>query len=215
MSRRAIVDAALEIAQKSGIEAVTMRRVAEALDTAAGSLYVYVENRSELIAYMLDAAYGDIDLEVDASLSWDDVAVEIINRQISGIAKYPGLALQLAGTIPVGDQALRVNERVLAHLIDGGIEPARAAWGVDLLGLYVMAAAVERAAYSVRAADEGLIERDYIEGARERYSELDPSVYPVTSAMAAMLVEGSGDDRQEWAVRVLIEGIRKTPTGKD
>ena len=54
LSVGAIVDAALAILKSDGLEAVTMRRVAAALDTGAASLYVYVSGREGLQLAMLD-----------------------------------------------------------------------------------------------------------------------------------------------------------------
>jgi len=44
----------LAILKSDGLEAVTMRRVAAALDTGAASLYVYVPGREGLLQAMLD-----------------------------------------------------------------------------------------------------------------------------------------------------------------
>ncbi|MCX7522125.1 TetR/AcrR family transcriptional regulator [Microbacterium sp. STN6] len=209
LSRRAIVDAALRIARERGIEAVTMRRVAEALDTAAGSLYVYVANRDELVAYMLESVFGGIDYETDSASPWQDRAVTLVGRQIAAFSQYPGLALSLAGAIPVGENAVAAGERMLSLLVEAGIEPQRAAWGVDLIGLYATAAAVESTAHVSRDAHD-LVERDYLSVARERYAAMDPERYPTMSAMVDLLLSGDGEQRQEWAVRVLLAGIVAT-----
>ena len=47
----------------AGLEAVTMRRVAAALDTGAASLYVYVSGRDGLLQAMLDRVTATIELE--------------------------------------------------------------------------------------------------------------------------------------------------------
>src|ERR1700735_3017864 len=54
LSQEAIVGAALAILESEGLEAVSMRRVAAALDTGAGSLYVYVAGREGLLEAMFD-----------------------------------------------------------------------------------------------------------------------------------------------------------------
>jgi len=59
----AVVDAALAILTSDGLEAVTMRRVAAALDTGAASLYVYVSGREGLLLAMLDRVTATIELE--------------------------------------------------------------------------------------------------------------------------------------------------------
>ena len=48
LSRETIVDTALDIVRSEGIDALTMRRLAQALDTGPASLYVYVANQAEL-----------------------------------------------------------------------------------------------------------------------------------------------------------------------
>ena len=54
--------AAVEILQAEGLERVTMRRLAEKLDTGPASLYVYVRNTDELHAAILDELLGSVDL---------------------------------------------------------------------------------------------------------------------------------------------------------
>src|SRR3954453_19067426 len=63
LSRDALVAAALEIARTEGVDAVSMRRVAQALDTGPASLYVYVADRDELHELLFDAAIGRIEPE--------------------------------------------------------------------------------------------------------------------------------------------------------
>src|SRR2546423_242341 len=63
LSRDAVIDAGLRILRAEGIDAVTMRRVASELDTGAASLYVYVENREDLLNQMFDAVVGELDLD--------------------------------------------------------------------------------------------------------------------------------------------------------
>jgi AcrR family transcriptional regulator len=58
-SRAALARAAVEIADVSGLEAVTMRRVATALGTAPASLYRYVATRGELVELMIDRVVGE------------------------------------------------------------------------------------------------------------------------------------------------------------
>ena len=53
-SRQAIVEAAMKLADEDGIEAVSMRRLAEQLGVATMTLYTYVESKDELIELMRD-----------------------------------------------------------------------------------------------------------------------------------------------------------------
>src|SRR5580698_3844860 len=70
LSEDAVVDAALAILKADGLEAVTMRRVAAALDTGAASLYVYVSGREGLMQAMLDRVIAAVEFESPASSRW-------------------------------------------------------------------------------------------------------------------------------------------------
>src|SRR5262249_28084642 len=65
-----IVAAAIEIADAEGLDAVSMRRVAERLNVGAMSLYRYVPGKSELLELMLDAIHAEPDLRSEGP--WRD-----------------------------------------------------------------------------------------------------------------------------------------------
>src|SRR3984885_6378479 len=60
LSRTAIVEAALEVADTEGLDAVTMRRVAAHLDTGASALYVSIRSRDDLLEAMFDHAMAGL-----------------------------------------------------------------------------------------------------------------------------------------------------------
>src|SRR6186997_2079432 len=55
-----IAAAAVELADAEGVQAVTMRRVAQALGVAPMSLYTYVPGKAELLDLMLDTVYAEM-----------------------------------------------------------------------------------------------------------------------------------------------------------
>ena len=57
---RAIVDAAIALADESGLEALSMRMVADRLKVGTMSLYTHVPGKGELTDLMFDQAYGDL-----------------------------------------------------------------------------------------------------------------------------------------------------------
>ena len=59
LTLEAVVGAAVALADAEGIDALSMRRVAEALGVGAMSLYTYVPGKAELVDLMLDRVYGE------------------------------------------------------------------------------------------------------------------------------------------------------------
>ncbi|MFD5393091.1 TetR/AcrR family transcriptional regulator [Streptomyces sp. NPDC127097] len=71
-SRADLTAVAVELADRGGLSAVSMRQVAKELGTGQASLYRYVTGREDLLDLMTDAVAGEID--VDVPLQGDPVA---------------------------------------------------------------------------------------------------------------------------------------------
>src|SRR4051812_18723562 len=114
LSREAVVDAALDVLRREGLEALTMRRLAQALDTGPASLYVYVANRDELHALIFEAAVGEIEVEEPDPDRWREQVKTLGRRMVKVMAEdYPGIARLAMAHIPTGDNALRVSDSML------------------------------------------------------------------------------------------------------
>src|ERR1700722_15368538 len=100
LSEEAVVDAALAILQSEGLEAVTMRRVALALDTGAASLYVYVDGRDGLFRAMLDRVTATIELESPDPSRWRAQVHALLARMHRALATHPGIAAMTLGDPP-------------------------------------------------------------------------------------------------------------------
>ncbi|WP_324192710.1 TetR/AcrR family transcriptional regulator [Nocardia transvalensis] len=100
----AIVAAGIELADAEGLDAVTMRRVAERLGVGAMSLYTHVPGKTDLIDLMQDAVlsglYRDIDEPATAAGGWRAAMTLIATRNWELYRAHPWL-LDLVGTRPV------------------------------------------------------------------------------------------------------------------
>jgi AcrR family transcriptional regulator len=121
-SRAEITAAAVAIADRDGLDAVSMRRVAAKLGTGAASLYRYVETREDLLDLMSDAAGGECPLPGPTG-DWlaDLVAVAERSREI--LSRHPWLA-DLVITRPVlGPNGIALLEHVLTVLTPHPADP--------------------------------------------------------------------------------------------
>ncbi len=203
LSRDAIVRTGLEILDRDGLDALTMRRVAKELDTGPASLYVYVANRDDLMAAMLDEALGQVRLTWEGT--WQQQLQALTTAAVEAMSRHEGLAAVALGTIPTGDNALLVLDRMLALLKQGSLDDTTAAWAVDLLWLHTAAAATEQSTYNTKGADE----ETTVTAAAHRYAALPADRYPmITSLRQALFSPG---DRDTWSLNVLINGILHTP----
>jgi AcrR family transcriptional regulator len=212
LSREAIVDAALEIARAEGVDALSMRRVAQALDTGPASLYVYVADRDELLALVFDAAIGTVETEPTDPARWREQLKELARRMVKMMAEdFPGIALLAMTHIPTGENAMRGVESMLSLLKAGGASDEAAAYAGDLLSLYVTAIAYEQSLYRKLYSDPDHEARE-VEQLAERFAALDAERFPTMAALGPAMTRGDSDERFELGLDVLINGLLATPT---
>ncbi|GGK38128.1 TetR/AcrR family transcriptional regulator [Nocardia camponoti] len=80
LSKSAIVDTAIDIADANGLDALSMRRIADRLGVGTMSLYRHVANKDDLIAAMTDEIAGRYPYPDPTGLTWRDrvrIAAEV------------------------------------------------------------------------------------------------------------------------------------------
>jgi AcrR family transcriptional regulator len=212
LSREAIVDAALDIARAEGVEALSMRRLAQALDTGPASLYVYVANQGELWELLFDAALATVATEPTDPARWREQLHALAARIVHMMAvEFPGMARLAMTHIPGGDNSLRVAESMLALLRAGGVSDQAAAYAVDLIGSYITAIGYEQSLYATLYTDPQHQEREVARIA-ERFANLDPERYPTIVAVGEQMTAGDGEERFALGLDVIVNGLLATPT---
>ena len=204
LSTEAIVDAALAILKSEGLPAVTMRHVAAALDTGAASLYVYVANREDLRAQMLDRVTAIVELEPPDSARWREQMHTLLGRMRASFLAYPGTAALALADPPVTGAVLVAAENLLGTLSAGGLAPRDAAWTCDILVLLVQAVAAEDDA---RRAAGGKHFADEVDDLRARLEALPADQFPMLRTHAHDMVSGDRDERFHWAIDVVLDGV--------
>ena len=200
LSEAAVVDAALTILKAEGLEAVTMRRVAAALDTSAGSLYVYVANREGLIRAIQDRITATIQLEPPDAAHWREQLHTLLGRMRQALVAHPGIARAAMADPPTTGAALRLTENLLAIQLAGGIDPQDAAWAADVFAQLATYAAIEN---NARQSDP----RQLADDLYKNFSDLPREQFPTIVALAVQLVAGDSDERFRFAVDVVLDGM--------
>ena len=213
LSRQWIVAETIEIMRKEGLEKATMRRVAEALDTGPASLYVYVANTAALHAAVLDELLGSV--AAPDTGDWQTRLEAMLHDYGQVLFAYPGLARSALVLRPTGPNAIRFYDAILGLLLDGGVEPGRAAWGVDLLLAYVTAHAAEHSAPTPSDIDAPADEEARWSDLERAIHGADPARTPHIAAHADLILAGTSTQRVTWAIRAQIAGIAATALPAD
>jgi AcrR family transcriptional regulator len=206
LSEDVVVDAALAILQSDGLEAVTMRRVAAALDTGPASLYVYVAGREGLLQAMLDRVVATVELEVPDPSRWRAQLHSLLVRVRQALAAHPGIAAMTLADPPTTAAVLRLVENLLGILLAGGLSPQDAAWASDIFVLLATAAAREDDVRRPRGASDDE-RREQVASLRRTLAALPPDQFPLIAGHAAEMVAGDGDERFRFAIDVVVDGV--------
>jgi AcrR family transcriptional regulator len=144
LGRAAIIGAGLKIADGEGLHAVTMRRVAAELDTSASALYVYIRGREDLLDAMFDHVMAEVADAPFRGATWRERLSSLLIRSVKAASGHGGLAQVALSSVPAGPNAQKITARVRALLAEGQIAEAAVPAALDLLALFVTAAALDR-----------------------------------------------------------------------
>jgi AcrR family transcriptional regulator len=211
LSQDLIVEAGLRILDAEGFDALSMRRVAQELDTGPASLYAHVANKEELLELVYERVLSEVELPERDPSRWKDqlraYAMEV-HRVFNAHADVARAAL---ANIPTGQQSLRVGEFVFGLLIEAGMSPREASLAVDRIALYVVGDAYEGSLHWARMRASGLEPQEYFERfvgqIADYYRKLPPERFPHLSAFVDDLIADDGEDRFRYGLELLLDGI--------
>ncbi|MFJ4449366.1 MULTISPECIES: TetR/AcrR family transcriptional regulator [Streptomyces] len=207
LTHDAIVAAAVRLMAAEGLQRVTMRRLAQELDTGPASLYVYVAGTAELHAAILEDLLGEVDLASAAGDGdWRDLLAQVLLSYTRVLFDHPGLAHSALVARPSGPHYLALVETILALLHQGGVPDGQAAWGVDVLLQVATATAAEQ---SARSGDPDA-EKDH-DALVEALAQAPSRTYPRIAALGADLSSGTPQQRLAWIFRAVVNGTAGTP----
>jgi AcrR family transcriptional regulator len=124
LSESEIVEAALRLIRRHGMNRLTMRELADELDVTAMAPYYYVKSKQRLLELVADAVLARV--EIPTTGTWEDRLREVLSAQRRELAAHPGVAGFL---VRLGDtpNARRLEDAWFDMLLDAGFDERRAA----------------------------------------------------------------------------------------
>jgi len=127
LSQAAVVQRALALADELGLEALTIRRLAQDLGVTPMALYWHFRSKEELLAGLGDQVWAEIDADVDPAADWPAQLRGLMESLVAVLRGHPSAAqLLMAGQKLHGEASIAVTETALAVLARGGFSPVQA-----------------------------------------------------------------------------------------
>jgi AcrR family transcriptional regulator len=198
-----ILAAALELVDEHGADALSMRSLAQRLESGTATLYRHFANRSELVAMMVDRMLGEVDVDTSAVAAprWQDACTSLAWHMFDTLGRHRNVAYLLIGQVPMGPNALAHRERILSILLDNGFPPVVAAHAYATLARYVLGFAIQISGSPTAYQHAGLA---------AAFRELDPSRYPATVAVADDLPVPL-EEEFAYGLQLIVAGLERIP----
>ncbi len=110
LSRQAVVDRGLALADAGGLDKLTIRRLAQDLGVTPMALYWHFRSKEDLLTGLADQLWGEIDINVDASKPWSRQLRGLMESLIAVLRAHPSASQLLLEMEKQSEPALRATE---------------------------------------------------------------------------------------------------------
>ncbi len=126
LSKSAVVSRALELADRVGVDSLTIRRLATELGVTPMALYWHFRSKEDLLSALSDHIWDEVDLAVDPQAPWPDQLRAIMESLVGVLRAHPSGAQLVLSHKKESDGSMRAAEIALGLLRGAGFDPEQA-----------------------------------------------------------------------------------------
>jgi AcrR family transcriptional regulator len=214
LSRERVLEAAVELADRDGIDSLTMRKLGEHLGAGPMSLYYHVANKHALLDGMVDIVFSEIEVP-SAEVDWKQAMRRraISTREV--LRRHPWALGRMEATKSPGPNDLRLHDAVLRCLRQGGFSVEMAVQAYSVQDAYIYGFALQERTLAFGTRDE------FAQTARKRVKEVETRVddaarlYPYLAEVVGGYVAKHGYNAAEafeFGLDVILDGLERLRT---
>ncbi|MEW5838188.1 MAG: TetR/AcrR family transcriptional regulator C-terminal domain-containing protein [Pseudomonadota bacterium] len=203
LTRDAVLSAAVRLADERGIDALSMRKLAETLGIEAMSLYNHVKNKDDLLDGMVDAVVAEIELPA-ANIEWK---AAMRQRAISAqevLLRHPWASMLIVSRINIGPAMLRYGDATLGCLRAAGFSYALADHAINAIDSHIYGFTLLKSNFPIE-------EKEYAQTAEKFLPKLPASNYPHVHGLAEEVLCGrySGINEFTFGLDLILDGLER------
>ena len=205
LSRERVLDAAVALADESGIESLTMRKLGEAVGVEAMSLYNHVANKDDILDGIIDLVFSEIDLPTGQT-GWRPAMRQRAISARQALRRHPWATSLMESRRTPGPANIGHHDAVLGILRNAGFTIELAAHAYSLLDAYIYGFALQEASLPFHTPEETA------EVAQEIMAAFPADAYPHLAEIATEHVLQPGYDYGEeflYGLDLILDGLER------
>jgi TetR/AcrR family tetracycline transcriptional repressor len=126
LSKDAVTSRALKLADADGLDALTIRKLAQDLGVTPMALYWHFRSKEDLLEGMGERVWSEVDMNVDPAAAWPDQLRTMLESLVRVLRAHPSASQLLLVAEKRNESALRAAETALSLLRGAGFDPEHA-----------------------------------------------------------------------------------------
>lgn len=176
LERTQIVDAALRLTQRHGLDGMSMRKLGDELGVTSMAIYWYFNSKDELIDAVTEQVFSMIPVPTEDGRAWEDRLRELCWSVHNVLVDYPGIAGQIYTYQRFPASAIPLIEAGVKLLVEAGFSGREAARSFDVLASVVISRSHFEAYQKLAAGAEGESGRLVVDRVRQGWTRLEQAI---------------------------------------
>jgi len=202
LSRERVLRAAIRLADDSGIDALTMRRLGQELGVEAMSLYNHVANKDDLLDGIVDLVLGDIDVPPTGT-DWKQAMRQRAISAHEVLLAHPWAAVQIMSRYNIGPGMTRYLDATFGRLREGGfsVESALDAW--NALDSHLYGFTLQELNLPFEAEDASRVSADVL-------GKLSAGQFPHVVEVITQIMQTGRREEFTFGLDLILDGLERS-----
>ena len=198
--RERIIAAALELVDADGADALSMRTLAQRMESGTATLYRHFQSRAQLVGEVADLVIGQADFvgSDQQAGDWQRDCADFANAMYAALSEHPNVAQLMLEHTPVGPNAMALREAALSMFLANGFSPEMAARTYATVSRFVLGFAMQLSERNDSRADQD----------SATFHGVDVSRFPATLAVADSMPVPL-DEEFAFGLELIVKGLEQ------
>ena len=203
LDKALILQAALRLADASGIEALSMRRLGQALGVEAMSLYRHVANKNELLDGLVELVVSEISLP-PANDNWRAAMRARATSAHQALLRHPWATLLMMSRANVGPMMLRYVDATIGCLREAGFSYPVADHAWNAIDNHIYGFTLQKLNFPFEPGEYAAVAKEFL-------PMIPAAQYPYLHGMSQQVISGAHDGLHDFSfgLELILDGLER------